>query len=241
MAIFKNLFTNTLYYPGCLTKKVLKTEFENYKEIFNKLKVDFILMPDDEVCCGLPVLNAGHKKEAKDLALKNFEAFKKKRVTKIITNCPSCYHMFNSIYPKLVRDWDITTEHATVTVLNALKKRKIKIPTKEVVTYHDPCHLGRYEEIYEQPRKVIERLGGELVEMKNNRENALCCGGGGGVRANYADTAKKAAKNRVKQVPKNAKKVITPCGLCYSQLNEADDRTVEFSTYVLGKLRGMKK
>ncbi len=239
--IFKKLFTNTLYYPGCLTKKVLNTEFENYKEIFNKLKIDFILMPDDEVCCGLPVLNAGHKKEAKELAQKNLDAFKKRKVTKIITNCPSCYHMFNSVYPTLIREWDIPAEHATITVLNALKKRKIKLPTKEIVTYHDPCHLGRYSNIYEQPRKVIKRLGGEIIEMKNNRENSQCCAGGGGFRANYSLIAKKGAKLRTKQAPKKAKKIITPCGLCYSQLSGADERAVEFSTYVLGKLRGMKK
>ena len=68
--IFKKLFTNTLYYPGCLTKGVLKKEFENYKEIFNRLGIDFILLPDDEVCCGIPPLKAGYKKEAK--RLKNF-------------------------------------------------------------------------------------------------------------------------------------------------------------------------
>ena len=121
---FKRITGNVLYYPGCLTKGVLKTEYSNYKEIFNKLGIDYILIPD-EVCCGLPVINAGHKKEAKKLAQKNLEIFKEKKVYKITTSCPSCYHTFKTIYPKLIKDWDIEVEHSTTTILNALKKKKI--------------------------------------------------------------------------------------------------------------------
>lgn len=241
--LLKKLFAKTLYYPGCLTKGVLKKEFENYKEIFNKLGIDFILLPDEEVCCGIPPLSAGYKKETKKLAQKNFELFKEKNITKIITNCPSCYHAFQSLYPALVKEWNIEIEHATISILNALKKKKIKDKKgdKEKVTYHDPCHLGRYENIYDEPREVIERLGGKIIEMKKTKENAMCCGGGGGVRSNNPILAKQIAKFRVLQTKGSPSKIITPCGMCYSQLKEADDRSVEFSTFVLGKLRGMKK
>ena len=109
---------NTLYYPGCLLKAVYPEKIENYKKIFNKLGIDFILIPD-EVCCGLPVLNAGYKKDARKLANRNFEIFKEKKIRKIITSCPSCYHTFKSVYPELVKDWDIVVEHATVCILNA--------------------------------------------------------------------------------------------------------------------------
>ena len=119
-----------LYYPGCLTEGVLTSEMENYKEIFNKLGIDFIMMPgfgekDSKSCCGLPVLNAGYRKDVKKLAEKNLEVFRERGVKKIVTNCPSCFHTFNHVYPKLVRDWDIEAEHATVTILNALKKKGI--------------------------------------------------------------------------------------------------------------------
>ena len=237
----KKITGNVLYYPGCLTKGILKTEFNNYKEIFNKLGIDYILIPN-EVCCGLPVINAGHKKEAKILAQKNIEIFKEKKVYKIITSCPSCYHTFKTIYPQLIKGWDIEVEHATTTILNSLKNKNIiSYKEKEIVTYHDPCHLGRHEKQYTAPREVIEILGGKIIEPINTKEKALCCGGGGGVRANYPEIAKEIAKKRITQFPENAQKIITPCGLCYSNLAEQDSRVIEFSTYVLGKLRGIGK
>lgn len=233
----KNLNANTLYYPGCLTKVALKEQFENYKEIFNILGFDFILLSDSEFCCGLPVINAGYSVDAKILARKNFELFKEKKINKIITNCPSCYYTFKDVYPRFVKEWDIEVEHATVAILKALKKKKIKKAKKEIVTYHDSCHLGRYAKIYEQPREVIELLGGELIEMKNNRENSLCCGAGAGVRANFPKLAKDIAKIRSKEIPKNAQKVISACGLCHSNIKTSSDKSEEFSSFVLRRLK----
>ncbi|MBT3397819.1 (Fe-S)-binding protein [archaeon] len=244
LSYIKGIGSNTLYYPGCLTEGVLSQEFENYKEIFNKLGVDFILLPN-KPCCGLPVLNAGYKKDARKLAKKNLELFKKHSIKKIITNCPSCYHTFKEIYPTLLRDWDIEVEHATITILNALQKKRIRFKgndeDREPITYHDPCHLGRYSEIYDEPRQVIELLGGKIIEMRHNKRTAMCCGGGGGVRANFPELAKKIAKKRSEEVPKIATKIISPCGLCFANIKSADERSTEFSTFVLGKLRGLRR
>ncbi len=237
----KGIGSNTLYYPGCLLKGVLKQEFENYKEIFNRLGIDFILLSDDEFCCGLPVLNAGYRKDARDLAKKNFELFKKKNITKIITSCPSCYHMFKEIYPKLVHGWDIEVEHATITIYNKLKHKKFKFDELEIVGYHDPCHLGRYahtseEAIYEEPRKVISILGGLIKEFYFNRDESICCGGGGGVRANFKNLAKDIAKKKIEFLPVDAVKIISPCGLCSANFKSVSDKSEEFSSFVLRKL-----
>jgi|APSaa5957512576_1039674.scaffolds.fasta_scaffold01497_4 heterodisulfide reductase subunit D len=234
-----------LYYPGCLTKGVLKQELENYKEIFNKLKIDFVMLPDEENCCGLPVMNAGYRKDAVKLAKKNLKLFREKGIQKIVTNCPSCFHMFGSVYPKLVRDWNIPVEHATVTVLRALKKKGWKYhgydEDREIVAYHDPCHLGRYSGVYDEPREVVEILGGRIMESRFSREKALCCGGGGGVRANFENLAKGVSNERVKSFSEDVGKIISPCGLCYANLKSSSDKSVEFSSFVLGKLRGMKR
>jgi len=245
MGIFGFGKGKTLYYPGCLTKGVLTEQFENYKEIFNRLGIDYVMLPDEENCCGLPVLNAGYKKDVRKLAKKNFDLFKKNGITKILTNCPSCYHTFKEIYPTMVREWSIDVEHATVAILNALKKKRIRFKgsdeEREVVAYHDPCHLGRYSGIYEEPREVIELLGGKIIEAHFNRMDAFCCGGGGGVRANFPELAKSIAELKVKYAPQGAGKIISPCGLCYSNLKSASDKSTEFSNFVLGKLRGMGK
>jgi Fe-S oxidoreductase len=236
MGVFSNIGKKTLYYPGCMLKGVLTTEQENYKKILNKLGVDFIMLPFEELCCGSPVYNAGYKKDARKLAEKNFELFKLKKVSKIITPCAGCYNMFKNEYPNLLRDWNIEVEHATQTILKNLKLKKISSFVDEVVTYHDPCHLGRYSGIYDEPREIIRLLGGNIKEMIHNRENALCCGAGGGMRANYPEVAKNIAKKRTAEAPKDAEKIITPCGLCHANLSTADGRSEEFSTWVLRRL-----
>src|SRR3989344_6936731 len=141
----KNIGKNTLYYPGCLTKFVLKKEFDNYRRILDALGVDYILIPE-ELCCGMPALNAGYENEARKLARKNFEIFEKQKINKIITNCPSCYNMLLK-YKELVPGWNIEIEHVVVTIRNKLKKARI-IKVNEEITFHDPCHLGRYAGIY---------------------------------------------------------------------------------------------
>jgi Fe-S oxidoreductase len=237
ISFFKSLGENTLYYPGCMLKFAMEKEMDNYKTIFNLLKIDFIMIPE-EVCCGSPVYNAGYKKDTRKLAEKSLELFKSKKVTKIITPCPGCYNMFKNEYPKLIRNWNIVVEHATTVILRELKKKKIrKEIEKEIVTYHDPCHLGRFSKIYDEPRLLIKMLDGELKEMRHNRENAICCGAGGGLRANYPDISKEIAKKRASEAPKQATKIITPCGLCSANLKTADERTLEFSEWVLDRIK----
>ena len=235
--MLKGMNSQTLYYPGCMLKNVMTQEQENYKKIFNLLGIDFVMLPNNEVCCGSPVINAGYRKEAKNLAKKNFDLFKQYNITKIVTPCPGCYAIFKNEYPKLIREWNIEVEHATQTILRELKKRKLgQFNGREVVTYHDPCHLGRHAGIYDEPREIISLLGGELKEMVHNKEEALCCGAGGGLRANYPTLAKDIAKKRVKEKPADAKYIITPCGLCTANLKTADENTIEFSNWVLGRM-----
>ena len=147
-------------------------------------------------------MTAGYKNEAIKLANKNFELFKKNSIKKIIVSSPSSYYMFNKIYPELIRGWDIEVEHATITILRELRKRRIKQREKEIVTYHDTCRLGRYSGIYEEPRDVIKILGGDIIEMKLNRENALCCCGGGGMQENFHKLSNKMAQKRASRIPK---------------------------------------
>lgn len=233
----KNFGKNTLFYPGCMLKFAMEKELQNYKDIMNFFGIDFIMIKE-EVCCGSPVLNAGYKKDFRNLAKKNFEIFKKRNISKIITPCPGCYNVFKNEIPKVLHNWDIEVEHFTQILLKELKKRKQKKEVKkEIVSYHDPCHLGRFSRIYDEPREIIKILGGELKEMIHNRENALCCGAGGGVKANYPEIAREIAKKRMEEAPKEAVKILTPCGLCATNLKTADSKVVEFSEWALERIK----
>ncbi len=237
LSFFKKIGVNTLYYPGCMLRYGMENELENYKEIFNILGIDFMMIPE-EVCCGSPVYNAGYKKDARKLAEQSLKIFKEHNVTKIITPCPGCYNMFKNEFPHLIRGWDIEVEFALQTILRELRKRKFKRELdKDLVTYHDPCHLGRFSGIYNEPREIIKLFGGELKEMIHNREDSLCCGAGGGLRSNFPDIAKKIAKRRTEEAPDDARQILTPCGLCSANLKTADDRTIEFSEWLLDKMK----
>lgn len=233
----KKINSNTLYYPGCLTKFVGKDVLENYKSILNKLKLDFIMLSDLEVCCASPIINSGNKDEAKVLALKNYEIFKEHSVGKIITNCPACYHTFSSIYPKILDKWDIEVEHITQTIAKGIKDKKIVLENKDVnFTYHDPCHLGRYSNIYNEPREIINSVG-KLKEMKLCKNYSFCCGGGSGVKSNFPELANSIARQRVDMAKEtNASCLVTSCPMCYYNLkeNSKELKVKEISEIVIG-------
>lgn len=240
--ILKSSGGNTLYYPGCLTKFVAKDIFENYKKLLEMSGEDFIVLGDKEVCCGSPVLNAGFPQDFKNLTEKNLKLFKEYNISRIVTGCPSCFNMFNNEYREvLAGQWNIEVEHLTTYLLKKITAGKLKLPEQKIIaTYHDPCHLGRYSEIYEQPREILKLIGVDLREMVLNREFAFCCGAGGGVQSNNKDLAEKIASERVDQaVATEAEYIITPCPMCTYNLRNASGnkmKIVEFSEVLLGKI-----
>jgi len=217
----KLLGGNTLYYPGCLTKFVSKNIQENYEKLLNKMGVDYIKLSDKEFCCGSPVFNAGYYKDFDDLIKKNHKVFLDHGVKKIITNCPACYKIFSKVYPERFPEWGFEVEHFTITVLNYLRKKKIQKKVTKQIVYHDPCHLGRQSRIIDEPRRVLELLGYEVIELKDNREKSLCCGAGGGLRTNKPLLANKIALIRLKQLLSTGCNVlVTPCTLCFKHLED---------------------
>ena len=219
MSLFKKIFkdTNTLYYPGCLTKFALQDIQKRYEKILRNEGIDFIVLKDDELCCGSPVKNAGKPEEFKKLAKKNLKVFKEHGIGKIITNCPACAVVFKKDYAEILGDkWDIEVKHITEII-----KPKDKEKQNKKVTYHDPCHLGREMGIYDQPREIICSQGLDLKEMELCRNKSYCCGGGGGVKSNFSDLSNSIAKNRIRQAKKTeAECLITSCPMCFANLKE---------------------
>ena len=202
---------NTLYYPGCLTKTVLPDIQNRYEKILRQIGVDFIMLPDKELCCGSPVIKAGYLQDFADLKEKNLAIFKKYNVNRIITNCPACFNIFKNNY-------GLRVEHITEILVKKVSKIKAAWPSAQPITYHDPCHLGRYNGIYQEPRKILKDMGYQIAEFPCALDKSRCCGAGGGVKTNNPDLANKVANNVLSQV--KTKKLVSPCPLCYLQFKE---------------------
>ena len=212
---------NTLYFSGCMERYVFPNISENYKKILNICGVEFIQI--DELCCGSPAISAGYTEDAKILAAKNYGRFKDHGVGKVITSCPACYSTLKT-YEKLLPEMKIKTkiEHSTVTIADAIKRGKLKlnkIGKNEKVTIHDPCHLKHYG-LFNETREILTAIGYNVIEMPHNKENAICCGGGGGLRANFPAISTEIAKSRAKEASNIANFIVTTCPLCYAQLRE---------------------
>jgi Fe-S oxidoreductase len=166
----------------------------------------------NEQCCGSPLLRTGY--DASRLVEENCRQIAEIGASTVITGCAGCYTTLKNSYAKnfVVQSVpEFLAEH-----LSELEIKRLDL----TVTYHDPCHLGRHNLIYDQPRQVIESIC-RLKEMTASGKDSRCCGGGGGVRAAYRDLSLQMAKRRLEDVPCNVDYIVTSCPLCIRNLGDA--------------------
>jgi heterodisulfide reductase subunit D len=173
-----------LFWVGCAgsfddrAKKITKA----FVKILHKANVDFAVLGTEESCTGDPAKRAGNEFLFQMQAMTNIEVMNAYEVKKVVTACPHCFNTIKNEYPELGGNYEVM--HHTKFLKSLLDDGRMTIEGGKYkgkrITFHDPCYLGRANDIYEAPRDLIRKLEVELVEMKRCKSNGLCCGAGGG-------------------------------------------------------------
>jgi Fe-S oxidoreductase len=188
--------------------------------------VDVGIMGKDENCCGSRLYDIGYRGEFTKYAENNIEAWKNAGVKTVVTACSDCYWGIKRLYPELGAKFEVLHIVEYIERLISEGKIKFKKTIPMVVTYHDPCHLGRRSNVYspgkaimgvyDAPRNILKKIPGiELVEMFRIKEYAFCCGAGGGVREAYPDFSMWTANERITEAKTTgAEALVTACPWC---------------------------
>ena len=211
-----------LYFAGCTFS--LDPEIQHVPQATAKLLkmagIDFLALGKEELCCGSTALRIGDRQLFEKLRENNRKALA--GFNRIITSCAGCYKTISTDYSKDANDLKIV--HAVQLFEELIASGKLSPGRLDVkVTYHDPCHLGRHTGVYDAPRNVLRAIPGvELVEMKNIRERARCCGAGAGLKTANPKTALEIAKKRIDEAcDTGAQILVTACPFCEQNLSEA--------------------
>lgn len=175
--------TELLYYTCCVPAFDAKVRriAQSTVGILQKIGIDFGVLGAKERCCGESVRKSGSETVFQGLAEHNIQTFAENGVKRVVVNSPHCYHTFKNEYPELGAEFEVV--HLSQLLAQLIDEGKLTFSkeVKKKVIYHDPCYLGRHNEIYEEPRRVLQAIPGvELLEFPDSRQFSICCGGGGG-------------------------------------------------------------
>lgn len=218
--------TDVLFFVGCAAayddrnKKVV----QSFVRLLQKTKVNFAILGLDEACCGETARRMGNEYLFQVMAGQNIETFAKVKFKRIITQCPHCYNTLKNEYPQMGGNYLVQhyTEFLAEQSLPWDKASTNAQAIKGKLAYHDSCYLGRYNNIYTQPRQLLDKAGIKRVELNRYAENSFCCGGGGGQMWMETDAETRINHHRL-QDALDAKTdfVATACPYCLIMFDDA--------------------
>jgi Fe-S oxidoreductase/nitrate reductase gamma subunit len=242
---------DVLYWVGCsaaLEERNIKVAKATAK-VLQAAGVKFAILGDEEICCGDPARRMGDEYLFQTLCKQNIEIFKAHNVKKIITTCPHCFNSFKNEYPQFGGDFEVI--HHTTFLTNLLQTGQLKVNymyTKKAA-YHDSCYLGRYNDIFNEPREILGAVNLTNLELPRRMNDSFCCGGGGGHIWMEEDPEKRVNERRIEEVIKTgADCVATACPYCLTMFDdglkakgaEEHVKAMDLSELLLESIEGIK-
>ena len=221
---------DVVYFVGCVSA-LFPSSYALPQQTVRLLKASgyaYALLGGEEWCCGYPLLLNGRQDAVREMALALVERVMATGARTVLASCPSCYHTWKHLYPKLLPGLPFEVLHTSEFFLGLLADGRLRMQAVPdlAVTYHDPCDLGRRSGLYDPPRELLRAIPGiKLLEMRDRRENALCCGGGGNLESCAPLLVEEAAARRLRQaIDTGAAAIVSACPQCRRTLAAAARR-----------------
>ena len=235
-----------LFWVGCAgsfddrAKKITKAVVK----ILNKCNVKFAVLGTEESCTGDPAKRAGNEFLFQMQAMMNIQVLNGYEVKKIVTACPHCFNTLKNEYPEMGGNYEVV--HHTQLIQSLIDEGKLSVKEGDTfkgkkITFHDPCYLGRANDVYEAPRQMLQSLDAELAEMKRCRSKGLCCGAGGAQMFKEAEKGNKEVNiERTEDALEVKPNIIaTGCPFCNTMMTDGVknfDKEDEIEVYDVAEL-----
>ncbi|MAJ98454.1 MAG: CoB--CoM heterodisulfide reductase [Flavobacteriales bacterium] len=232
----QNKIPEILFWVGCSGSfdDRAKSITRSFIKILNHLKYNYAVLGVEESCTGDPAKRAGNEFLFQMQAFTNIELLNSYKIKKIVTTCPHCFNTFKNEYPQLGGDFSVM--HHTQFIQYLIDTGELRVKGGSFrgkrITYHDPCYLGRSNNIYDAPRSLIKKLDIDLMEMNRNKDNSFCCGAGGAQLFKESEKGIKEINNERSEEALNLNPdiIAVGCPFCKSMLmdgTKSSDKNID--------------